>query len=1017
MKHLYALFIILVFLHGCVFEQSVDIPDKNLADAIRETLDLRPNARITKKQLAELKTLSASQKKIKDLKGIENATSLTSLGLYSNRIADITPLAGLTQLTKLGLSGNQISDITLLGGLTQLKELSLGNNQISDVLPLEGLPQLTNLSISNNKLKDITPLTGLTQLKELSLGNNQISDFSPLAGLTQLTGLWLGNSNISDISLLSKLTEITWLDLTRNRIEDISPLAGMTKLRTLWLEYNQISDISPLAELTWMNILTIHNNQISDITPLASLTGATNITLANNRINDITPLTKLTNLIFLKLNENQIHDVRPIENLKNLRELYVNANPIEDFTPIRKLIIERPDMYLDVNIPPVVHDDSRLTGLPPEVIARFGKGGINTMRFSPDSSQLAVGTSIGLWIYDVSTSDEKILPIQQPKQVNALAFSPDGKILASSGYENKAIHLWNSETGMEISTFRPSREAIEKFSRSRFTYSSNLGLMFSKDAKTLIGVGGSGSNYIAHWDVDTGRQLVTHYYIDQASTAAINPNANTVAIGRWNGKISLWDTHTGKKITILRGHARFFLKEFLSNLGKKNKGYKYQSIQALAFSPDGKTLASAGTDNLIKLWNTTNNAKRATLKGHTEWVTALAFSGDNKTVASGDTSGVIKLWDFNTRTERTTFRAHTHNISVLIFSPDGKTLASGSVDGTIRFWDVNTEQELSTLSTEHTKWVKSVAFSEDGKTLASVAFNGTVQKWDLETGHQQSIFTPQNLDIIIKTVLSPNASLAAAQTATGKILFSQNNGRHYRFHKIGDTIKLWDTHTGEALPPLTLQTRSLNVDMAFSPITETLAYVDAWQDVRLWDVSTGNELFNFDVQNHTGTDTNLVFSPDGLMLAISGGNFRSTHVWNVKTRQKLAKLDIRVDILAFSQDSAFLAGKGWEGIDLWKITPAGEILPYNFFKAKRGEDVLTFAPDGKILLTVDNNKIYLWDIDFGRELLTLSWGHTASIDKLVFSHDGKTLASTGEDGSILLWDWNKIVSNIKPDNR
>lgn len=437
----------------------------------------------------------------------------------------------------------------------------------------------------------------------------------------------------------------------------------------------------------------------------------------------------------------------------------------------------------------------------------------------------------------------------------------------------------------------------------------------------------------------------------------------------------------------------------MANLFKKYDKHKFQGIQALAFSTNGNTLATSGVDNLVKLWDVKSHKKLRTLIGHTGWVTALSFSIDDSTVASGDVYGNIKLWYANSGSEQVSFNGHRNNVSVLAFSPDRQTLASASDDGTIELWDAKTGHSISTLTTEHAKWVKSIAFSKDDTTLSSLMFNGTVQNWNAKIGQVVSVRIPENLNLTQSTALSSQATLFAAQNADG------------------NTITLVDLETGESLPSLTLEERNLNIDMAFSPTTEILACVDQWQDVRLYDARSGKELFKLDVQIHSGTDTKLVFSPDGTMLAINGRHFRPTHVWNVEKREKLATLPEGDDVLAFSPDSTMLATKG-DVIAIWEITPSGEVLPINEFKAKGEDDHLLFSPEGHILLTIDRDRsLLLWDIEMGSELLSLSLGHTDNITSLVFSHDGMTLASGSKDGTVLLWDWKKILAKIKPDDR
>ena len=1061
MKYLLTLFLILSVIFGCSSSEYVEISDENLAAAIREALELRPDSKIPKLKLAELTELTAPEKDIKDISGLENAVSLTNVELYSNQISDITPLAGLKKLMHISMGGNQISDISALGNMSQLtnlylhtneisdissltqlpglKELSiarnkvhdisplsemtqltglyLGNNNIIDVTPLSKLTQLIHLSLTSNKISDITPLSDMKELRLLWIENNQIEDISPLSEMTQLSELYLVNSNITDVTPLSKFTQLTNLSLTSNKISDITPLSDMKELRSLWIENNQIEDISALEGMTWMNILTMGNNRITDVSPLAGIKDLRHLNLSGNQIQDITPLAELAILMSLKLDNNNIRDISVVKNFQNLDRLDIKNNPIDDFSSIGRLMKKRSRLVIDIDIPPVETTDNTRAALFPEAIRRLGRGGINTMRFSPDGSQLAVGTSIGVWVYDLGTGNENIMRMPYPKQVNALAFSPDGKILASSGFGNNIIQFWNPKTGMEISSLRPSKDQHDSFSSKRHNYASNVGLEFSKDGTTLLGVSSHIAVSIAHWDVKTSDELTDHRRLDQSTTEAIHRDTSTLAIGRDDGKISLWNSDTGKKLGVLSGHSKFFLKQFLSNLFRKNNRHKYQGIQALAFSTNGNTLASSGVDNLVKLWDVKSRKKLRTLIGHTEWVTALAFSMEDRTVASGDVYGNIKLWDVSAGSERVSFNGHRSNVSVLAFSPNRQTFASASDDGTIKLWDANTGKSLSTIATEHTKWVKSIAFSKDDTTLSSVMLNGTVQKLNAKTGQEVSVSIPNNLHLTKATALSSQATLFAAQNADGKIVFNRTNQMSLRFSRVGNTIRLLDLESGESLPTLTLGERNLNINMAFSPTTETLACVDQWQDVRLYDIRTGKELVKLDVQIHSGTDAKLVFSPDGKMLAINGTSFRPTHVWDVEKREKLATLPKGDDVLAFSPDSTMLATKG-DVIAIWEITPSGEVLPINEFEANGEDDHLLFSPEGHILLTIDREgTLLLWDIEMGSELLSLLLGHTRDITTLVFSHDGMTLASGSKDGTVLLWDWNKIIAKVKPDDK
>ncbi len=155
------------------------------------------------------------------------------------------------------------------------------------------------------------------------------------------------------------------------------------------------------------------------------------------------------------------------------------------------------------------------------------------------------------------------------------------------------------------------------------------------------------------------------------------------------------------------------------------------SVTSVAFSPDGKTLASGSTDDTIRLWNmATHQPIGQPLKGHTGSVTSVAFSPDGKTLASGSFDHTLRLWDVATRRPiGQPFSGQSALVASVAFSPDGKTLASGGADGTVRLWDVATHQPIGQPLKGHTGSVTSVAFSPDGKTLASGSFDHTIRLW------------------------------------------------------------------------------------------------------------------------------------------------------------------------------------------------------------------------------------------------------------------------------------------------
>ena len=633
--------------------------------------------------------------------------------------------------------------------------------------------------------------------------------------------------------------------------------------------------------------------------------------------------------------------------------------------------------------------------LPEGAIARFGKGYVFDFQYSPDGKHIAVGSTIGVWLYDTQTMKEINFLTGHKDFVTNVYFNPNGKTLVSQSGDGQwapvETKLWNVSTGELIATLTD-----QKFSVNDITY--------SPDGK-IIAIA-NGDSTIRLCDGFTG-ELKSTFRGRGYRLLTFSPDGKVIAGG--NGElIRLLDAATGENKTAFAAHAN--------------------SVDNIKYFSDGKKIVSHGGDNNVCIWDAGTGEFVCNFREGTSGVSSIDISRDGKKLAIMNSNGTLTLWNSQTGEKIKTITSKT-KLNFVAYSPDGNTFACDEdKDGTMLLFDSNTARLVHRFKMPgHRKSVNDFRYSPDGQTLA-VSNGFEIYFWDVNSGELQNtidgysevvggvIYTPNektlmSFDDIVRIWDIDNQKIQRTIEMNSNVcaIAYSPDGKTLAIGTCDDTILLWDNTKWKLIDTLEGHTEPIS-SVAFSQDGNVLASGSYDNTIQFWDVNTGVQLNT--LSGYSSVINVIRFSPNEEHIMVIGDD-NKMHTWDIKTGRLVNAIEMNFEGVSypsmdFSPDGKTLVtADGPCKISLWDVSNGERKNAVHFegigdYVVYTPNDVV-YSPNGKFIACAVSSLIFLWDIETGELQKTLK-GHIDTINSIAISSDEKTLVSGCRDSTVILWD-------------